>query len=91
MPLAWPIGGVSAYSLLEDATPQLCMAMEDVIRLGHLYFSYLSFSMSDCEQLRDSIDMCQALSEEAWQRLEKGMEWLCMLALRACHDMVQTG
>ena len=88
MLLAWPIGGMSAYSLLQDATPQLCMVMEDVIRLGHLYFPHLSFSMFDCEQLRDIIDMCQALLEEAWQRLEKGIEWLHMLALRGCHNMV---
>jgi hypothetical protein len=67
------------------------MATEDVIRLGYLYFSHLSFNVFDCEHLWDSIDMWQALLEEAWQRLEKEKEWLRMLALRACHDMTHMG
>jgi hypothetical protein len=67
------------------------MAVEDVIRFKHVYFTHLSFSMSDCEQFLDSIDMRQALSEQAWLKLEKEKAWLRMLVLRACYDMVQIG
>jgi hypothetical protein len=56
---------VSAYSSLQDAAPQMRMAMDDVIRLGHFYFPHLSFRVSDCEYLQDSIDICQTLSKEA--------------------------
>jgi hypothetical protein len=83
--------GVSAHSLLQDVVPQLHMAMKDVIKLGHVYFPHLSFDMSDCEEFYNRIDMRQALSEEAWQKLEKGKEKMYMLALRACHDIVQMG
>jgi hypothetical protein len=72
MPLAWPIGGMSALTSLQDAAPQLQMAMEDIIRLGHLYFPDLFFSISECERFRDCIDPRQALPDEAWKMLEKG-------------------
>jgi hypothetical protein len=65
--------------------------MDDVMNLGHIFFPNLSFSNIECQELRDSLDIEEPLSANACLHLNKGKEWLRMLALKACEDMVNTG
>jgi hypothetical protein len=55
LPLAWPLGGISVPRAMRENGPQIRTAVEELLRLGHVYFPHLSFNKSECEELRDSI------------------------------------
>ena len=62
------------YMALWDVSTQFCMAMEDVMRLGHIYFPYLSSSVFKYEELQENIKIGHLFSQEVWLKLEKGKE-----------------